>query len=147
MKYAFLKQLLLAIVIWLFAVVLNCVLGTIYLVAIEFHEFHSAGDLLVSGSIYGAVFSFPVMLAIFIIINRYAAANKKGALLFNAVFITSVVLSVIMFLLFWNMIGISGVIMALVLQCIAIVSGIISLMTFYKQLVEWGGDFNTAQKV
>jgi hypothetical protein len=138
MKYAFLKQLVLAIAIWVLAVIINTLLGTIYLAAIKFLN---AGDLLVIGSMYGAVFSFPVMIVIFIIINRYAAAFKKGALLFNAVFITSVVLTVIVFLLFWNMIGMRGVIMALVLQCIAIVSGIISLMTFYTPLVKWGGDF------
>ncbi|OQP47097.1 hypothetical protein A4H97_06185 [Niastella yeongjuensis] len=145
MKYAFLKQLLLALLIWLFAIIINTVLGTLYLLAIKFHN--DAGDLVIFGTIYGAVFSFPVMLAILIIINRYAAGFKKGAFLFNAVFISSIVLTVIVFLLFWNMIGIRGMIMALVLQCIAIVSGITSLMTFYKQLVQWGGDFNTVQKV
>jgi hypothetical protein len=140
MKYAFLKQLLLAILIWLFAVVLNTVLGTIYLVAINFH---TAATLLEFGSVYSTFFSLPIMITIFIIINRYAADNKKGARLFNAVFITSIVLTVIVFLLFWNVIGIRSIIMALVLLCIAIASGVISLMTFYNQLVKWGGDFKT----
>ena len=136
----FLKQFLLAVVIWLFAVVINTVLGTIYLVAIKFLD---AGSLLEFGSFYSAVFSFPIMIAILIIINRYAAGYKKGVRLFNAVFITSIVLTIIVFFIFWNMIGMRGVIMALILQCIAIVSGIISIMTFYTRLVKWGGDFKT----
>jgi hypothetical protein len=143
MKYAFLNQLLLAIIIWLFAVTINTVLGTIYLTAVNFGD---PGNLLVFGGIYSAVFSFPIMIAIFIIINRYAAGYKKGAQLFNAVFITCILLTVIAFLLFWNWTGVRGVIMGVVLQCIAIVSGIISLMTFFNQLVKWGGDFNTVKK-
>jgi hypothetical protein len=143
MKYAFLKQLLLAIIIWLFAIAINTVLGTIYLTAINFGD---PGNLLVFGGIYSTVFSFPIMIAIFIIINRYAAGHKKGALLFNAIFLTSILLTVIVFLLFWNWIGIRGVIMGVVLQCIAIASGVISVMTFYTRLVKWGGDFNTVNK-
>jgi len=141
MKYALLKQLLLAIAIWVWAIILNTLLGTIYLVAIKFAD---ADVLLAFGSMYSAIFSLPVMLAILIIIIVYAANNRKGAQLFNAVFITSIVLTVIVFLIFWNLIGVRGVIIALVLQCIAIASGGISLMTFYNRLVKWGGDFRTA---
>ncbi len=122
-----LRQLLLAIAIWVWAIILNTLLGTIYLVAIKFAD---AGALLAFGSLYSAIFSFPVMLAILIITIIYAANNRKGARLFNTVFITSIVLTIIVFLIFWNLIGIRGVIMAVVLQCIAIVSGGISLMPF-----------------
>jgi len=144
MKYAFLKQLLLAIAIWVWAIILNTVLGTIYLVAIRFLD---AASLLAFGSLYSAVFSFPVMIALFIIINRYAAGDKKGVSLFNAAFITSVVLTITVFLVFWHLMGLRGLIMGLVLQVIAIASGVISLMTFYTRLVKSGGDFKTALNV
>jgi hypothetical protein len=143
MKYRLLKQLLLAIAIWLLAVVINTVLGTIYLVAIHFFD---AASLMLLGSLYGALFSSPIMIALFIIINRYAAGYRKGASLFNAAFITSVILTVIVFLVFWNMIGLPAI-MGLVLQCIAIGSGIISLMIFYGRLVKWGVDLNTDLKL
>ncbi|MFL5743362.1 MAG: hypothetical protein ACJ751_01760 [Niastella sp.] len=141
MKYAFLKQLLLAIAIWFWAVILNTILGTIYLVAINFD---TAGNLLECGIFYGAIFSFPIMITILIIIITYTANNKKGARLFNTVFITSIVLTVIASVLFWKLVYVRGIVMGLVLMCITIVSGIISLMTFYKRLVQLGGDFRTA---
>ena len=141
MKYAFLQQLLLALAIWVWAVIINTLIGTIYLVAINFE---TASTLLGYGIFYGAIFSLPVMMAILFIINVYARNKKKGARLFNAVFITSVVLTVMVSVLFWKMVYVRGIVMGLVLMSIAIVSGVISLMTFYKRLVQWGGDFRTA---
>jgi hypothetical protein len=140
MKYAFLQQLLLAIAIWVWAIILNTIIGTIYLVAINFD---TVSTLLECGIIYGAAFSFPIMLAILFIINLYVRNNRQGARLFNTVFITSVVLTIVVSVLFWKLVYVSGIVMGLVLMSIALVSGIISLMTFYKRLVQWGGDFRT----
>lgn len=141
MKYEFLKQLLLALAIWAWAVILNAGFGTLYLATINFHE---AGDLLVIGTFYGAIFSLPVMVAILSIIIIYHAGRRKGARLFNAAFIISVILTVIVSLLFWKIVYVRGIGMGLILMGIAILSGIISLMTFYKRLVQWGGDFRNA---
>ncbi|MBO9199109.1 MULTISPECIES: hypothetical protein [Niastella] len=141
---SFLHQLVLALAIWVLAVIINTALGTIYLVAIKFLD---AASLVAFGTMYGAIFSFPIMIAILIIINRYARDRKKGMRLFNTVLTTSVVLTVMVFFIFWKMMGLNGIIMGSVLQCIAIASGVISLITFYNRLVKCGGDLKTVQKV
>lgn len=144
MKHKFLPQLWLATRIWMLAVAANTTLGTLYL---AWPSVYNAGFYIVIGTVYGAVYALPVMLAILLIINRCAAAEKNGLWLFRLVFIVGIALTVVVFLTFWatNMgAGDSG---KLILLCIAVLSGIIGMATFYKPLLKWGGDFNTIQEI
>jgi hypothetical protein len=143
MVNTFLKQLWLAIRIWLFAVTVNTILGTIFLTAINFLD---AGSLLMFGSCYGALFSFPVMIAILVIINRYSAADKSGLVMFRAVFNTGVALTVVVFMVFWFMMGLRGIMMCVILQCIALLSGILSMTAFNRSILKWGRVRNNVQK-
>jgi len=140
----FLKQLWLAIRIWLLAVAVNTLLGTIYLAGIGFLD---AEELLFYGTLYGAIYSFPVMIAILIIINRYSAADKSGLILLRAVFRTGLALTAVVFAVFWAMIGLNGVIMFLVGLCIALLSGILGMTIFNRSILKWGRVRNIAQKV
>jgi hypothetical protein len=143
MKNSFLLQLWLAIRIWLLAVAINTLLGTAYLSVIKFLD---AASLLFFGTYYGGIFSFPVMLAILIIINRYSAADKTGLLLLRAVFRTALALTVVVFIAFWMMMGLDGVVMFLVLLCIALLSGVLGITTFNRSILKWGRVRNVFQK-
>ena len=143
MKNTFLKQLWLAIRIWLLAVAVNTILGTVYLSDLKLH---AVADLMIVGTCLGALFSFPVMVVICIIINRSVAAGKSGMFLFWLLFISSIVLAIIAFMIFCSGFGAFGS-EANILLCIAMLSGIIGITSFYKSIVRWGSDFNTIQKV
>ena len=144
MNNTFLKQLWLAIRIWLLAVAANTLLGTFYLTEF-FTNPHEIPLYLEVGTIYGAVFSFPIMVVILIIINRCMATNTNGMLLFLIVFGSGIVLTVIMFLLFCAMIA--GYKEMGMLLTIAVLSGIVGMVTYHKPLLKSGGEFNNAQKV
>jgi hypothetical protein len=130
----FLLQLWLAIRIWLLAVVANTLLGTIFLVAIRWAR---AEQLLFFGTYYGVIFSFPVMLAILIIINRYAA-DKSGLILLRTVYRTGLALTVVVFITFCIMIGMREAVICLILQCIALLSGVLGITAFNRSIMKWG---------
>lgn len=141
MKNTFLKQLWLATRIWLLAVATNTLLGTFYL-TVFFMNYHEIPFYLQVGSFYGAVFSFPIMVILLIIINRCIATNTNGMLLFMIVFGSGIVLTVIMFLIFWAWLG--GYKNMSMLMTIAVLSGIISMISYHKSLLKSGSDFKNA---
>ena len=133
MKNTFLNQLWLAIRIWLLAVAANTLLGTFYLT--EFFTIsHEIPFYLQVGSFYGAVFSFPIMVILLIIINRCIATNTNGMLLFMIVFASGIVLTVIMFLIFWAWMG--GYKNMSILLTIAVLSGIVGMISYHKALLK-----------
>lgn len=138
----FLPQLWLSVKIWLAAVAINTILGTVYL---SDFKLHACADLITIGSCLGAFFSFPIMVVISVIINRCAAAGKPGSFLLSLLLITNVVLATIAFMIFCGQFN--AVRDMTILLCIAIFSGIIAITAFYKSIFKWGSDFNTAQKV
>jgi hypothetical protein len=140
----FLLQLWLAIRIWLLAVVANTLLGTIFLAGIRWAD---AGSLLFFGTLYGAIFSFPVMLAILFIVNRYVAADKTGLIILRAVYRTGLALTVVVFIAFCIMIGIREAIVCLILQCIALLSGVLAITAFNRSIMKWGRVRNNVQPV
>jgi hypothetical protein len=144
MNNNFLKQLWLALRIWLVAIAVNSLLGTFYLTDF-FTSPHEIPVFLETGSIFSALFSFPIMLVLLIIINRCMATDTNGLLLFRTVFVSGIVLTVIMFLLFWALIG--GYDGFGMLLSIAILSGIVGMASHHKSLLKSGSEFNNAQKV
>lgn len=141
MNNTFLKQLWLVIRIWLLAVAVNTLLGTFYLTDF-FTKYREIAIFLEVGTMYGALFSFPIMLVLLVIINRCVATDTKGMLLFLIVFVSGIVLTVIMFLIFWAMIGGYGNMGILI--CIAILSGIVAMASFHTSLLKLGSDFKKA---
>jgi hypothetical protein len=141
MNNAFLKQLWLALRIWLLAVATNTLLGTFY--CTEFFTIsHKIPFYLQVGSFFGAVFSFPIMVILLIIINRCIATNTNGMLLFMTVFASGIALTVITFLIFWAWIG--GYKNMGMLLTIAVLSGIVGMITFHKSLLKSGSEFKNA---
>ena len=140
----FLQQLWLAIRIWLLAVAVNTLLGTIFLAGIKWAD---AESLLFFGTYYGAIFSLPVMLAMLIIINRYAAADKTGLIILRAVYRTGLTLTIVVFITFCIMMGMREAIICLVLQCIALLSGVLGITAFNRSIMKWGVVRTNVQKV
>jgi hypothetical protein len=144
MNNTFLKQLWLAARIWLLAVATNTLLGTFYCTEF-FTNPHEIPFYLEVGIAYSALYSFPIMVAILIIINRCMATNTNGMLLFLIVFASGIVLTVIMFLFFCAMVA--GYRDMGMLLTIAVLSGIVGMLTFHKSLLKSGSEFKNAPKV
>ena len=141
MNNIFLKQLWLSTRIWLLAVATNTLLGTFYCTEF-FTRPQEIPFYLEVGFVYSALFSFPIMLMLFILINRCMATNTNGMLLFLIVFASGIVLTVIMFLFFCAMIA--GYRNMGMLLTIAVLSGIVGMITFHKSLLKSGSEFNKA---
>lgn len=140
----FLKQLWLAVRIWLLAVAANTLLGTIFLAGIRWAD---AEGLLVFGAIYGTIFSFPVMLAILFIINRYVVADKSGLIILRAVYRTGLALTIVVFIVFCIMMSMREALICLVLQCIALLSGVLGITAFNRSILKWGRVRNNVPNV
>lgn len=138
----FLLQLWLSVKIWLVAVAVNTMLGTVYL---SDFKLHAVVDLVTIGVCLGAFFSFPIMLVICAVINRCAAAGKSGSFLLSLLFITNVVLATIAFTIFCGEFGMDKDMT--ILLCTAIFSGIIGIAAFYKSILKWGGNYNNPPQV
>jgi hypothetical protein len=143
MNNTFLQQLWLATRIWLLAVATNTLLGTFYCTEF-FAKTHEIPFYLEVGIYYSALFSFPIMVVILILINRCMATNTNGMLLFLIVFASGIVLTVIMFLIFCAMIA--GYRNMGMLLTIAVLSGIVGMLTFHKSLLKSGSEFNNVPK-
>jgi hypothetical protein len=94
MKYTFLKQLWVALKIWVIALSVNTIVGSIFL----------AGgldrDIMFFGLLYGSIFSFPIFCILLIVISHCVSRRKNGLLLFRYVFITGLILTLFSFAIF-----------------------------------------------
>ena len=144
MNNTFLKQLWLATRIWLLAVTTNTLLGTFYCTEF-FSRSHEIPLYLEAGIVYSALFSFPIMVVILILINQCMATDTNGLLLFLIVFGSGIALTVIMFLIFCAVIG--GYREMGMLLTIAVLSGIVGMISFHKSLLKSGREFKNAPKV
>lgn len=140
MKTTFADQIWISIKIWLIAIAVNTLLGTIYLNT--FYISGLVGNYLTLGTAYGAVYSFPVIVLLLVVINRAIAAGKNGLWLFRAVYITGIALTVIVFGVFCIE-PVFPVHVLMILLAIAVVSGLTAIATQYKPLLRAGKDFQT----
>jgi hypothetical protein len=136
MNTNFLKRLWLAIRIWLVAVLINTVLGTLYLTDFTYSLY--TGTILFAGLIWGTPFSFPVMIIIMAVMNRCMKDEMNGLQLFWGVFITGILMSVIMFLIFCGVVGFYGLDEMKFLFGAAVLSGIIAIAIHYRPLLKLG---------
>lgn len=82
------RQLWVAFKIWVLAVCANTILGTLYL--------GSEGMiplLLIYGTLFGGMYSFPVFILLVVIINRGVVKKVNGLFLFRLVFISGLILT------------------------------------------------------
>jgi hypothetical protein len=140
-----LQRLWLAGRIWLTAVMINTVLGTLYLT--DFTCSLYTGTIVWAGLLWGIPFSFPVLIIIMAVINRCQKAEMDGLQLFLGVLITGILMPVIMFLIFRCCIGFYGHDRMKVLLGVAVSSGIIAVVTHCRPLIKLGNNFKSVEKI
>lgn len=145
MNTKFLNRLWLATRIWLVAVIINTALGTLYLT--DFTYSLHTGTILFAGLLWGAPFSFPVMIIIMAVMSRCMKDEMNGLQLFWGVLITGVLMSVIMFLIFCCVVGFYGHNQMNVLLGAAVLSGIIAVAVHCRPLLKLGNNFKSVQKI
>lgn len=138
MKNSYLYRLWLLARIWLAAVMINAVLGTFYLSGYPFDRYTST--ILLTGLLWGAPFALPVPIVIMIVMNRCLKAGMNGFQLLGRVFITGIVMSIIVFLIFSSIIGLNGEKEMVALLGTAVLSGIIAIAIHYRPLLKLGNN-------
>ena len=143
MNTNFLKILWLATRIWLVAVVTNTVLGTFYLTDFTFSL--DTGAVIWAGLLWGSLFSFPVMLMIMAVMNWCIKAEMNGLKIFWGVFISGILMTVIMFLIFCCFFGLHTDNLIKVLLGSAVLSCITAVTAHCRPLLKLGSNFKSVQ--
>jgi hypothetical protein len=143
MNTNFLQRLWLATRIWLIAVVTNTVLGTLYLTDFAFSL--DTGAVVGAGLLWGSLFSFPVMIIITAVMNWCIKAEMNGLQLFWGVFVTGILMTVIMFLIFCCFMGLHTDNLIKVLLGSAVLSGITAVTAHCRPLLKLGSNFKNVQ--
>lgn len=145
MKNTYLKQLWLITKIWLIAVSVNTVFGAFWLTGFATKSCR-LWDYMSIGVVWGAVFSFPVMIVLLAALNDGITANNNGLSLFRSILLSGVCFTVFMFFIFWALIGGIGSRLMVPLLVISVLSAILGVGSQCKSLLKWGSDFNKVQK-
>jgi len=126
------QQFFLAFRIWIFAVLFNTLLGTLFL------GFTMGGGmiglLLFYGTFYGLIVSLPALVLLFILINRCLARKLKAIIIFRIVLPAAAICAVIAWLLymkFFKSFDEENIFFLL----IAIVSGVTAASTQYQSFL------------
>ncbi len=125
-------QLWVAVKIWMTAVFINTILGTLYLT--DFFAKSSLTELLILyGLFFGTIVSFPVFIILFIIINRSVSKNNYGKMIFLHTLTAGVIMTAVAFFLF--LYWFQGFIAWGALFACAIISGVTGISCQYKSLI------------
>lgn len=142
MKTSFLTQLWIAFKIWFFAVQANTLLGCFYLTGFFMHN-HQLPDLVFFGTLYASLFSIPGIAILLLVLNRCIANGAKSLTLFRIVFLSGILLSAGVSLVFWLYYerGVFDKTSMGTLLCISVLAAIIGIVTQYKSLLKAGSEF------
>jgi hypothetical protein len=148
MNNLYYKRLWLITRIWLTAVVTNTILGTLCITTgfVSF-QMQLVWEYLALGISWGSIFSAPIMVALLVILKNCIRSGMTGGSLFRTMLISGIGLTVLMFLIFWVMLGGYSSVIIVVLLGIAVLSAIVAITSHYRSLLKWGSDFNNNQKV
>lgn len=126
------QQFFLAFRIWIFAVLFNTLLGTMFLGFIMGGSM--IGLILFYGTFYGLMVSLPALLLLFILINRCVTRKLKGITIFRIVLPAAAIFALIAWLLYMKFInGFDKENIYFLL--IAIVSGVTATAIQYKSFL------------
>lgn len=130
------RAILVSLTIWVCAVFFNAILGTIVLSA------SAEPSIFLVGLMFGAAFSFPVFLAILIVLYSCISKSTPGEIIVRQVFITGFVMTVLVFLAFMIMFdGMGAMVFALLI--VALVSCAASISIHIGILNKLGSDYRT----
>lgn len=126
------QQFFIGFRIWIIAVQLNTLFGTIFL------TFSMGSDmiefLLFYGTLYGLIVSLPALVLLYILINRCVARKLKGLAIFRIVLLSAPIVAVIawlLYMMFINRFDEENIYFLL----IAIVSGVAATATQYRSFL------------
>jgi hypothetical protein len=137
------KQLWLVIKIWIIAVAVNALSGTIFLSGFLFlSRYRTAWGYLKLGIVWGAIFSFPIALILRYTLRHCINSNMTGWALIRYMLLMAIGFTLFMFLIFWAVINIGADSILLVLLGIAVLSGIVGILSQYRSLLKCGSDYN-----
>src|SRR5579862_6293438 len=130
MKNKTLIQLWIAIKIWIIAVTINTFAGSLFLNG--FSISNGIQEYMLIGLAFSLLFSFPVFLTLFFIINRGVSHGIHPKKIFEYIFYTGMVLTVLVTLLFVYLLDIKEI--AIPFFIIALVSCMGSTGSQYKSI-------------
>jgi len=130
MKNKTLIQLWVAFKIWIIAVVINTFAVTLYFNGFNINDLK---EYILIGFAFSLIFSFPIFLILFIIIKRCVRNNTPSAKIFEYIFCTGIVLTVIVFWLFSSSLGINEIVFPLLFS--ALLACMISIGSQYKSIM------------
>jgi hypothetical protein len=125
MKKSFLKQVWVALKIWVIALAVNTLLGSLYITG------GLERGIMTAGIVFGSIFSFPIFCILLIVINHCVSRRKDGLELFRYVFISALLLTLFSSMLFFLQMG-GGVPVGLMV--ISLVSAIAGVTAQYSSL-------------
>jgi len=131
MKNKIFIQLWSAFKIWIIAVAINTLVGSLYLTG--FNITNGIKEYILIGFAFSLIFSFPIFLILFIIINRCVRNKTRPGKIFEYIFCTGIVLTVIVSWLFDHLLDITEIVFPLFF-C-ALLSGMISIGSQYKSIM------------
>ena len=139
------KRLWLITRIWLIAVAVNTILGTVYLSGFAPH-YETARVYLGLGVIWSGIFSTPIMIILSFTLKHCIDSNMTGWSLIRYILVIGIILTIFMFLIFCAVLSVGMFSILFVLLVIAVLSGIIGIVSQYRSLLRFGSDYQT-QKV
>lgn len=133
MKKTFLKQCWVAIKIWVVALALNTVLGSIYLSG------HLDQDLMFFGLVLGSIVSLPIMVILLIVINIAVSRRKDGHEIFGQVLAIGAALTVFFTIFFLALIP--GPLPLLFISSLSALAGICSQYKACLRLAKYDEEY------
>jgi hypothetical protein len=102
----FLKQVWIAFKIWLVAVSIDTLLGTLFLsvTSWDYSVYSALNDLGLYASI-SSLFSFPVFLMLVLIINRCLVSGATGLRTYSIILLSGIGLTILVYVIFISWIG------------------------------------------
>jgi len=135
------KQLWLIIKIWIMAVAVNTVFGTVFL-ADFISRYETAWGYIKLGIVWGSIFSLPIAMILRYTLRHCINLNMTGWVLIRYMLLLGIGFTFFMFLIFWAVISIGADSILLVLLGIAVLSGIVGILSQYRSLLKCGSDYD-----
>ena len=121
------------IVIWIAAVVLNTLFGTAYLTSL-FTDAEMVGAYALVGFVFTAIFTLPLVLALFLWLKLLVRMEFTGRKLFFFFFAFGILLTSIVFL-FFSFTNTASLVPVRSLFLVAIISGSLAMLLEYRSVV------------
>ena len=136
MNNTFRQQLWAAVRIWLLAILLNSIIGTLWFLYSEL----DIPWMIIFGILFGAIFSTPVLLGIIVVMNILVRRRHTARQICFAVYLTGILLTIFSFILFTRRMYVDDI----QLLFIAELAAVLSITIQYRLVKKLGSEFSPA---